>query len=77
MKLLTRMTIMALLSISLSGCFLTKLATVPMRLVGAGAAVVGAGISIIPVVGNAADEAIEKVDQAIDETADNLDKVPI
>lgn len=77
MKSISRMIVLALLSLSLSGCFLTKIATVPMRLVGAGAAVVGAGISIIPVVGNAADEAIERADQVIDETADSIDKVPI
>lgn len=77
MKLMSRAVVVVLLSVFLSGCFLTKIATVPMRLVGAGGSVIGAGVSIIPVVGNAADEAIEKVDQAIDETADNIDKVPI
>lgn len=47
----------------LSGCFLTKIVTVPMR-------VVGAVISIIPVAGNVAHS-------AIDEVADTIDDVPI
>jgi len=47
----------------LGGCVLTKIVTVPMR-------VTGAAISIIPVAGNTADEAIDKV-------ADTIDKVPI
>ena len=47
----------------LSGCVLTKILTVPMR-------VAGAAISIIPVAGNVADE-------GIDEAADAIDKVPI
>ena len=51
------------LAFSLSGCFLTKLVTVPMR-------VSGAVISIVPQVGNTADE-------AIDEAADVIDDVPI
>ena len=51
------------LAFSLSGCFLTKLVTVPMR-------VSGAVISIVPQVGNTADE-------AIDEAADFIDEVPI
>ncbi len=46
----------------LSGCFFTKLVTVPMR-------VGGAVVSIIPVVGNTADA-------AIDATADTLDELP-
>jgi hypothetical protein len=47
----------------LSGCFLTKVVTVPMRL---GAAVV----SIVPVVGNTAHD-------AIDEAAEIVDEVPL
>jgi len=45
-----------------TGCILTKAVTVPMRLG-------GAVISIIPVAGNTADEAIDK-------TADTIDKLP-
>ncbi|EKF74013.1 hypothetical protein A11A3_10921 [Alcanivorax hongdengensis A-11-3] len=77
MKSFSRVLIVALLGAALSGCFLTKLATVPMRLVGAAGSVVGAVVSIIPVAGNPADEALEKVDGAIDATADNIDKIPL
>lgn len=51
-----------LLLLGLSGCLLTKVVTVPMR-------VVGAAISIIPVAGNPADAAIDKA-------ADVVDKLP-
>ena len=61
MKAVFRITAVAVLAAALSGCFLTKIATTPMRLVGAAGSVVGAVLSIIPVVGNAADEALEKV----------------
>ncbi|KZY37506.1 hypothetical protein A3754_09870 [Alcanivorax sp. HI0083] len=77
MKSVMRMTVIGLLAAVLSGCFLTKLATTPMRLVGAAGSVVGAVLSIIPVAGNAADEALEKVDGAIDGTADSIDKIPL
>jgi hypothetical protein len=50
-------------TILLSGCLLTKLVTVPMR-------VVGAVTSIVPVAGDAAHE-------AIDEAAEVVDKLPI
>ena len=49
--------------IMLSGCVLTKVVTVPMR-------VTGAIISIVPVVGDG-------IDAAIDETADVIDAIPI
>ena len=42
------------------GCVLTKVATVPMR-------VVGAVVSIVPVVGNTADGAIDTAADKIDE----------
>ena len=77
MKAVLRMTAVAVLTAALSGCFLTKIATPPMRLVGAAGSVVGAVLSIIPVAGNAADEALEKVDGAIDSTADEIDKIPL
>jgi len=60
---LAKIVLLAMVAMYLSGCVLTKLITVPMR-------VSGAVISIIPVVGNVADD-------AIDETADIIDKVPI
>ena len=47
----------------LSGCVLTKLVSVPTR-------AVGAVVSIVPVVGNTAHD-------AIDEFADIIDEVPI
>ena len=47
----------------LSSCVLTKVVTVPMR-------VGGAVISIIPVVG-------DSIDEAIDEAADVIDTMPI
>ncbi len=49
--------------LSLNGCILTKIVTVPMRLG-------GAVISIIPAVGNSAHD-------AIDEAAEIVDDVPI
>lgn len=77
MKTMTRAALVAVLASILSGCFLTKVVTTPMRLVGAAGSVVGAAVSIIPVAGNTADESIEKVDATIDKTADSIDKVPI
>jgi hypothetical protein len=47
----------------LNGCFLTKLVTVPMR-------VGGAVLSIVPLAGDA-------VHDAIDETAEQIDKAPL
>ncbi len=47
----------------LNGCFLTKIVTVPMRLG-------GAVISIVPIVGNQAHD-------AIDEAAEIVDEVPL
>lgn len=47
----------------LGGCVLTKIVTVPMR-------VVGAVTSIVPVVGNT-------VHEVIDEAADVVDEIPI
>ena len=52
-----------LLATVLSGCFLTKIVTVPMRLV-------GAIVSIIPVAGNTANTAIQSA-------ADAVNQVPI
>ncbi|MBU0682219.1 MAG: hypothetical protein KKD73_12455 [Proteobacteria bacterium] len=62
MKLQTVL-VLIVLSLLLNGCLFTKILTVPMRL---GAAV----ISIIPVAGNTAHD-------AIDEAADIVDEVPI
>lgn len=72
-----RLAVVALAAAMLSGCFLTKIVTVPMRVVGAGISVVGAVVSVVPVVGNTADEALEKADGVIDGFADTIDEVPI
>ncbi len=53
----------ALLLVSLNGCVLTKLLTVPMR-------VGGAIVSIVPGPGDLAHEAIDK-------TAEQIDKAPL
>lgn len=55
--------IIILLAFALQGCFLTKVVTVPLR-------VGGAIVSVVPVVGNVADA-------AIDTTADVIDLVPL
>ncbi|HXG27365.1 MAG TPA: DUF6726 family protein [Nevskiales bacterium] len=60
---LTKALAVLLLAATLSGCVLTKLVTVPMR-------VVGAVVSIVPVAGNAAHD-------GIDAAADAVDEVPI
>ena len=77
MKQILRLTTVALLASLLSGCFLTKLVSTPMRVVGASAAVAGSALSIFPVVGNEMDAALEKVDGAVDTAADRLDDIPI
>lgn len=59
----SRLVMWAVLLFSLSGCLLTKIITVPMR-------VVGAVVTIIPVAGDAAHGAIDKA-------ADVVDKVPL
>jgi hypothetical protein len=61
MKLL-KLFIVLFFVLQLSGCFLTKVVTVPMR-------VGGAVVSVVPVIGNT-------VDGAIDISADAVDKVP-
>jgi hypothetical protein len=60
---LIRLMCLLLATVLLTGCVLTKIVTVPMRLV-------GAVVSIIPIAGNVAHD-------AIDEAADIIDKVPI
>ncbi len=76
-KTMTRAVVLALMATLLSGCFLTKLVTVPMRVVGSAVSLTGALVSIVPVVGNTADAALEKVDATIDTTADTVDEVPL
>ena len=59
----TRLLLLLLLATGATGCFVTKLVSVPMRLT-------GAVISVIPVAGNTAHD-------AIDEAADLVDEFPI
>lgn len=59
---IAKLLVLAALLAGASGCVLTKVVTVPMR-------VTGAVISIIPVAGNTADEVIDKA-------ADTVDKLP-
>ncbi len=59
----TRLLALLLLVTGATGCFATKLVSVPLRLT-------GAVISVIPVVGNTAHD-------AIDEAADVVDEIPI
>jgi hypothetical protein len=58
-----RITSLLFTLIILSGCVLTKVVTVPMR-------ITGTVISVIPVVG-------ESVDVVIDQMADVIDLIPI
>jgi hypothetical protein len=55
----SRLAMWAVLLFGLSGCLLTKVVSVPMR-------VVGAAVSIIPVAGNVAHEAIDKAAEVVD-----------
>ncbi len=59
----TRLLALLVLIAGATGCFVTKLVSVPMR-------VTGAVISVIPVAGNTAHD-------AIDSAADIVDEVPI
>ena len=60
---LCQLALSALIVVFTSGCLLTKIVTVPMRLV-------GAVVSIVPVAGNTAHE-------AIDEAAEMVDEIPL
>lgn len=57
---IAKLFIALLLVTQLSGCFLTKIVTVPMRLG-------GAVISIVPVVGNTAHDAIDGAAEVVDD----------
>ena len=60
MKLFLKLLILLTAVIFLNGCLLTKLITVPMR-------VVGAVVSIVPVAGNPAHDAVDKAAEIVDE----------
>jgi hypothetical protein len=65
------------ISLLLSGCVLTKLVSMPLRVTGSLLSVTGAVISVVPVVGNSIDEAFESLDTSLDVLADRIDDVPI
>ena len=58
-----KLLVLALISLYLSGCVLTKVVTVPMR-------VTGSVISVIPVVG-------DPIDDILGYSADVIDNIPI
>ena len=58
-----KLLVLALISLYLSGCVLTKVVTVPMR-------VTGSVISVIPVVGDA-------INEVLSQSADIIDAIPI
>ena len=58
-----KLLVFALISLYLSGCVLTKVVTVPMR-------VTGSVISVIPVVG-------DPIDDILGYSADVIDNIPI
>jgi len=58
-----KMIVLALIGFFLSGCVLTKVVTVPMR-------VTGSVISVIPVVGDG-------IDEVLSQSADVIDAIPI
>ena len=77
MKTLVRISILAVLLGTLSGCFLTKLVTTPVRLVGSAGTVVGSALSILPVVGNPINDTFREANGAIDKVMDGVDDIPI
>jgi len=58
-----KLLVFVLISLYLSGCVLTKVVTVPMR-------VTGSVISVIPVVG-------DPIDEILGYSADVIDRIPI
>lgn len=59
-RVIGRLALLFFVGISLSGCVLTKIVTVPMR-------VAGAVVSIIPIAGDTAHEAIDEAAEIVDE----------
>ena len=58
-----KLLVFVLISLYLSGCILTKVVTVPMR-------VTGSVISVIPVIG-------DPIDEILGSSADVIDNIPI
>jgi len=58
-----RILILIIISLFTSGCFFTKVVTVPMR-------VGGAIVSVVPVIGG-------PIDEGIDVVADGIDLIPL
>ncbi len=77
MRPVFKLGLIGLLSVALSGCVLTKLVSMPLRVTGSLLSVGGAVISVVPVVGNSIDEALEAADNSLDLLADRIDDVPI
>ncbi len=61
--MMKKLLVLALISLYLSGCVLTKVVTVPMR-------VTGSVISVIPVIG-------DPIDDILGYSADVIDNIPI
>lgn len=59
-RVIGRLALLFFVGISLSGCVLTKIVTVPMR-------VAGAVVSIIPIAGDTAHEVIDEAAEIVDE----------
>ncbi len=57
---LIKVVAIALISLAVQGCVLTKVVSVPMRLG-------GAVVSVVPTVGNTAHEAIDKAANVVDD----------
>ena len=72
-----RLLVLTALACGASGCVLTKLLTTPMRLGGATLCVGGAVVSIAPVIGNPANDALREADDAVNTAADKVDDLPI
>ena len=58
--IMVQLVLFCFFAVILSGCLLTKIVTVPMR-------AVGAVVSIIPIAGNTAHDAIDEAAEMIDE----------
>lgn len=55
-----QLALFSFIAVFMSGCLLTKIVTVPMR-------AVGAVVSIIPIAGNTAHDAIDEAAEMVDE----------
>lgn len=58
--IMCQLALFSFIAVFMSGCLLTKIVTVPMR-------AVGAVVSIIPIAGNTAHDAIDEAAEMVDE----------